>query len=170
MSSYVALLDGGKREAAIEVTPVGPGLYDVRVGETVHRVDVFRHDAATMSLLIGAESYAVQLDPRASELRVRVRGATYPIDLLDERRLRLRRAGGRFTLDGKQVLTAPMPGKVVKVLAKAGDAVKAGQGLLVIEAMKMENEMKSPKDGKLVELAVAEGQAVENGAVLAAVE
>jgi biotin carboxyl carrier protein len=63
-----------------------------------------------------------------------------------------------------------MPGKVVKVLAKPGDAVKEGQGVVVIEAMKMENEMKSPKDGTIVEVNVIEGQAVDGGTRLAVVE
>ena len=63
-----------------------------------------------------------------------------------------------------------MPGKVVKVLVAAGDTVQQGQGLIVVEAMKMENELKSPKDGVVSELAVTEGQAVESGAKLLVVE
>ena len=63
-----------------------------------------------------------------------------------------------------------MPGTIVDVKAKIGDAVEAGDGLLVIEAMKMENEMRSPKDGKVVELLVSEGQAVDRGTRLAVVE
>ena len=82
----------------------------------------------------------------------------------------MRRAAGGFTVEGKQILASPMAGKVVKVLAKVGDEVRAGQGLVVVEAMKMENELKSPKSGKLVELSAVEGQAVEGGAKLAVVE
>jgi biotin carboxyl carrier protein len=63
-----------------------------------------------------------------------------------------------------------MPGKVVKILVAMGDEVKEGQGLMVVEAMKMENEMKSPKAGKIVELHVKEGQTVEGNAKLCAVE
>jgi biotin carboxyl carrier protein len=63
-----------------------------------------------------------------------------------------------------------MPGKVVKVLVALGDEVKEGQPLVVVEAMKMENEMKSPRDGKVVELHVREGQTVEGNAKLCAVE
>ncbi|HEY5675844.1 MAG TPA: biotin/lipoyl-containing protein, partial [Myxococcales bacterium] len=70
---------------------------------------------------------------------------------------------------GKQVISAPMPGKVVKVLVKVGDEVKDGQGLVVVEAMKMENELKSPKAGKVTELHAVEGAAVESGAKLAVV-
>ncbi len=168
--SYVALLDGGKREQTVRVTPLGPGLYEVRIGEQVHRVDAYRHDHGTLSLLVDGASYSATLDERGAKVHVRLDGSVFPVEILDERRLRLRRAAGRFTVEGKQTVTAPMPGKVVKVLAALGAQVKEGQGLVVIEAMKMENELKSPKDGKLVELHVREGQTVEGNAKLCAVE
>ncbi len=170
MTKYVALVDGGTREEVIQVSQEEPGIYRVEIGGRVHRVDAFRHDYGTISLLVDTESYSVQLDHRATEVKVHIRGNQYPLEILDERRLRMRRAAGRFTVEGKQTITAPMPGKVVKVLARAGDAVREGQGVLVIEAMKMENEMKSPKDGRVVELHVAEGQAVDGGAKLAVIE
>lgn len=71
---------------------------------------------------------------------------------------------------GTQQVLAPMPGKVVRVLVKPGDQVKARQGLVVVEAMKMENELRSPKDGRIVEVAVAEGMSVEAGRLLVVVE
>lgn len=170
MRTYVALLDGGRREETIEVAQQGPGVYEVRIGGRTHQVDAFRHDYGTISLLVDRESFSVQLDQRTAEVKVHVRDSTYPLEILDERRLRMRRAAGKFTVEGRQILAAPMPGKIVKVLARVGDTVREGQGVLVMEAMKMENEMRSPKDGKLVELHVAEGQAVEGGAKLATVE
>jgi biotin carboxyl carrier protein len=170
MTRYVALLDGGRREETIQVSQEGPGIYQVQIAGKVHRVDAFRHDYGTISLLVDTQSYSVQLDQGATEVKVHVRDSSYRLEILDERRLRMRRAAGKFTVEGRQTLSAPMPGKVVKVLAKVGDEVKEGQGLLVIEAMKMENEMKSPKDGKVVELPVAEGQTVEGGAKVAVVE
>ncbi|HEX9288785.1 MAG TPA: biotin/lipoyl-containing protein [Anaeromyxobacteraceae bacterium] len=170
MSAYVALLDGGKREESIQVRQQGPGLYEVELRGKVHRVDAFRHDFGTISLLVDTESYSVQLDQRDTAVKVHIRGDVYPLEILDERRLRMRRAAAKFTVQGRQTLVSPMPGKVVKVLARAGDAVKEGQGIVVVEAMKMENELKSPKDGTVVEVHVVEGQAVEGGAKLAIVE
>ncbi len=170
MSTYVALLDGGKREESIEVRQTAPGLYEVKLRGKVHVVDAFKHDYGTLSLIVDTASYAAMLDHRASHVRVRVRDSVFPIEILDEKKLRMRRAAGKFTVEGKQTLTAPMPGKIVRVLVKLGDEVKEGQGLVVVEAMKMENELRSPKDGKLVELHVKEGQAVEGNAKLCAVE
>ena len=168
--SYVALLDGGKREQTVQVTPLGPGVFEVRIGGKVHRVDAWRHDHGTLSLLVDGTSYSATLDERGPRVHVRIDGSVFPIEVLDERRLRLRRAAGKFTAEGKQTVTAPMPGKVVKVLAVKGAQVREGQGLVVIEAMKMENELKSPKDGRVVELYVQEGQTVEGNAKLCAVE
>jgi len=94
----------------------------------------------------------------------------FPVEILDERRLRMRAAGGRFAVEGPQTIVAPMPGKVVKVLVKVGDEVKEGQGLVVVEAMKMENELASPKDGVVKEIHAKENASVESGAKLLVVE
>jgi len=169
MSSYVALLDGGKREVNVEVKEVRPGLFEVKAGDEVHVVDV-HFGKHLLQLLVDGACFQAVLDPRPNQLRVRVGDSVYPMELLDERRLRLRRAAGKFVAEGRQNLTSAMPGKVVKVLVKVGDEVKEGQGLVVVEAMKMENEMKSPKDGKVVEIFVDEGEAVEGNSKLCAVE
>jgi biotin carboxyl carrier protein len=169
VSTYVALLDGG-REEPVEVRRLSPGLFEVRLRGKVHVVDAFRHDYGTLSLVVDTASYSAMLDWRGSKVNVRLRHSVFPLELLDEKRLRLRRTAGRFSVEGRQVVTSPMPGKVVKVLVKPGDEVRRGQGLVIVEAMKMENELKSPKDGKVVELLVAEGQAVDANAKLCAVE
>lgn len=169
MSTYVALLEGDL-ERKVEVSALGPGLFDVRIGDQVHRVDAYRHDYGTVSLLVDGKSYSATLDERGARVHVRVKDSVFPMEILDEKKLRLRRAAAKFTAEGKQTLTAPMPGKVVRVLVAMGDEVKEGQGLLIVEAMKMENELKSPKAGKVVELHVREGQTVEGNAKLCAVE
>lgn len=169
MSGYVALLDGGAREVPVEVVPDGPGRFAVRVGGTLHRVDAFQHDHGTLSLLVDTASYAVTLDRKDDLVKVRVRGAVFPLEVLDERRLRLRRAPGTFTVEGRQTVTAPVAGRVVKVLCQAGQQVRAGQPLLVLLAMQMENELRAPRDGAVVELLVEAGQAVEVNARLCVV-
>lgn len=170
MSTYVALLDGGRREEPVEVRRLSPGLYEVKLRGEVHVVDAFRHDYGTLSLVVDTACCSAMLDWRGTRVNVRLRHATVPLELLDERKLRLRRAEGRFSAEGRQLVTSPMPGRIVKILVAQGDEVKRGQGLVVVEAMEMENELRSPKDGKVVELRVAEGQAVEANATLCAVE
>jgi biotin carboxyl carrier protein len=71
---------------------------------------------------------------------------------------------------GPKNLTAPMPGRIVRVLVKQGDEVEAGAGVVVMEAMKMQNEIKSPKKGTIQKIMVSEGAAVNSGDVLAIVE
>jgi biotin carboxyl carrier protein len=170
VTTYVALLDGGKREVPVEVRRLGPGQYEVKLHGKVHVVDAFRHDYGTLSLIVDTASYSAMLDWRDTKVNVRLRHAVIPLELLDEKKLRLRRAAGRFTAEGRQAVSSPMPGKVVKVLVKVGDVVRRGQALVVVEAMKMENELRSPKDGKVVELHASEGQAVEGNAKLCVVE
>jgi len=170
VSRYVAILDGGKREVAIDVEDDGPGRLQVRLGGRAHRVDAFRHDGATLSLIIDTASSTATFDERGGQLRVRVGTAVFPLEILPEARLRMRRALGGLTVDGRQELTAPLPGRVLKVLVARGDAVTRGQPLLVLDALHMENELRSPRDGTVAELRVEAGQDVAGGQRLLAVE
>ena len=83
---------------------------------------------------------------------------------------RLVRARGAVEAAGRQKIVSPMPGKVVRVLVSEGEPVAAGQGVLVVEAMKMQNEIRSPKAGRVAAILVAEGAAVAGGQALAEVE
>ncbi len=89
--------------------------------------------------------------------------------VVDGRRFR-RGGGGPAPVAGEQRVTAPMPGRVVRIMVKAGDEVAVRQGLVVVEAMKMENELASPKAGRVKEVAVTEGMSVESGRLLVIVE
>jgi len=164
---YTAIIGGEER--LIEVTPRENG-YRVVIGERELDLDAVHLQGFALSLIAGTRTYRCDIDPgKNGQIRVLVGETVYPLEILDERRLRMRRAGGKFTLEGPQRIDAPMPGKVTRVLVKAGDQVEEGQGLVVVEAMKMENELKSPKAGKVTELHAVEGAAVESGAKLAVV-
>jgi biotin carboxyl carrier protein len=161
---YTAILQGEER--IVEVTPASNG-YRVAIGEKVLDVDAVHLGANALSLIIGTRSYRCDLEPgKDGRLSVLVGDTIHPLEILDERKLRMRRASGTFSLEGPQRVDAPMPGKVVRVLVKPGDEVAEGQGLVVVEAMKMENELKSPKAGTVVELHAVEGATVESGAKL----
>jgi biotin carboxyl carrier protein len=147
----------------------------VQVDGRTRRVDAVRLDASTLSLLVDAESWTIGVTdaPDTGEQLVSVGGVTLRATL-NGRRGRFGRRGhgapdGRGTA-GPQRITAPMPGKVVRVLIKPGDAVTARQAVIVVEAMKMENELRSPKDGVVAEVRVAEGTSVDAGSLLAVIE
>lgn len=93
----------------------------------------------------------------------------YEIKIFDPKRLRASSASGGQSEGASEIKTA-MPGKVVRVLVEAGAEVQAGDGVIVVEAMKMQNEMKSPKDGVIKEIRFAEGATVNAGDVLAIIE
>ena len=94
-------------------------------------------------------------------------GKLFQVNIIDRKH---RRAGAEQADESQRQLLAPMPGKVVRVLLTVGDEVKAGQGVVVVEAMKMQNEIKSPKTGRLLEIRVTEGDTVSGNQVLAVVE
>ena len=142
-------------------------------------VDARRIGDEKWSLLIGDEGQSplVCLDaaltpqPAAGAFDVHLYGHTIPVQIREaDARGRRRRASAGASSAGLQRLVSPMPGKVIRVLAAAGDAVKARQGLVVVEAMKMENELRATRDGRVREVVVREGQSVEAGTVLMVVE
>jgi biotin carboxyl carrier protein len=135
-------------------------------------VDALRVDDHTLSLLIQesdrSSSYEISLAPVAGGLTARVGIATVAIGVNGRRRAG-RKDGGVEAGDGPQRIVAPMPGKVVRVLVKAGEAVQARQPVVVVEAMKMENELRAAVDGTLAEVHVRDGESVEAGALLAVI-
>jgi biotin carboxyl carrier protein len=121
-----------------------------------------------LSLRIGNRAYQIQRERVSGELHICVGNKRYIAEVRDPRSLRGR---GRTADDqGPKKLTAPMPGKIVRILVSEGAEVDADAGVLVVEAMKMQNEIKSPKRGKIQKLLAREGAAVNAGDVLAIVE
>ena len=124
----------------------------------------------TFSVLLNGRSHQVRVAPQSDgSLTLHTDVGEYRAEVTDPRSWRGRRHGA-LEAEGRQQITAPMPGKVVRLLVTQGDTVEAGQGLMVVEAMKMQNEIRSPKSGKIVRLCAAEGQAVNAGEVLLWVE
>jgi len=126
-----------------------------------------RHDVR--SILIEGKAYEIKRERTANDLHFWVGSARYAAELRDPRSLRSRK---RAVSDehGPRKLVAPMAGKIVRVLLQENTEVEAGQGVLVVEAMKMQNEIKSPKKGVLQKIVTGEGTAVNAGDVLAIVE
>ena len=132
-------------------------------------VDVVSTQAGVLSLLIDGKSYQVKQESSGGQTNIVVGTERFPAEVRDPRSLRSR-LNADAAASGPRRITAPMPGKVVRILAPAGTEVEQGQGVIVIEAMKMQNELKSPKKGVVKKLTVSEGAAVDAGQALAEVE
>jgi biotin carboxyl carrier protein len=122
-----------------------------------------------LSILIEGKAWQVRRERLASSLQIWVGDQSYAAEVSDPRSLRNRKARGDAG-KGPRHLVAPMPGKVVRFLVEENAAVEAGQGVVVVEAMKMQNEIKSPKKGIVSKLGVKEAGAVNAGDLLVVVE
>jgi biotin carboxyl carrier protein len=138
-------------------------------GEPAVEIEAHLLRPGILSLHIAGKAYRCVLEEGLDGPAVHVAGERVAYRVDDPRSLKSRR-GRHGGTDGPKTLTAPMPGRVVRVLAEVGDAVEAHQGIVVIEAMKMQNELKSPKAGRLVTLRVVPGSTVAAGEALAVVE
>jgi biotin carboxyl carrier protein len=164
-------------------------IYEVSVGAKVYRVDLARNGEGwtcklngrqmpinvmtiqdgTLSILLDGKSYEVKQEVTTAENNIVLGNQRFATVVRDPRSLQSRRTTGAVG-QGPKKITAPMPGKVVRIMAAAGAEVEAGQAVIVIEAMKMQNELKSPKKGVVKKVSVTEGAAVEAGQALAEVE
>ena len=144
--SWRISLDGEPAEA--DAVEIAPNIFSVLLNGRSHEIRVTPNPSGTLTLQTGRNEFTAEvIDPRAW------RG----------------RRHGALEAEGRQQVLAPMPGKIVRVLVQGGEKVQAGQGLLVVEAMKMQNEIRSPKSGTVERLLVKEGQPVNAGEVLCVV-
>jgi biotin carboxyl carrier protein len=120
------------------------------------------------SILLDGFSYDTSVEETPTGLVVVVDGHRFEIEVRDPRRWT--RGDGAAGAEGLQTVVAPMPGKIVRVLIAPGDAVETGQGLIVVEAMKMQNEIKATRAGRVLSVAVKEGATVSAGEILATIE
>ena len=132
-------------------------------------IDLVELRPGVYSALIGTRSVEVFVE-RLDEgvYRATIRGFAHSVELIDPRSYSA--AAGGDSDSGPQTIKAQMPGKVVEALAAPGDELQAGQGILVVEAMKMQNEIRAPRAGRLVSINVAPGDSVETGRALAVLE
>jgi biotin carboxyl carrier protein len=163
-------------------------IYDVTIDGKNYRVDLDRQDGQwscrldgreleldaalvrsnILSLRLNDAAHEITLESANSNLRVWVGSTPFIVEVRDPRSLRGRKRSAED--QGRRKITAAMPGKVVRLLVREGDAVEAGAGLMVVEAMKMQNEVKSPKKGAVHKIFFAENATVNAGDVLAIVE
>jgi biotin carboxyl carrier protein len=163
---YEVIVDGKPHRLELERAE---GAWQCRLDGQEIKVDavVTRHDV--LSLLLDGRSYEVKREQTATDLHLWVGSTRFGVELRDPRSLRGRKDGAGDE-KGPRKLVAPMPGKIVRVLVAEKSEVEAGQGVVVVEAMKMQNEIKSPKKGVVQKVLVAPGANVNAGDVLAIVE
>jgi biotin carboxyl carrier protein len=164
---YVATLAG--KPTVVDVTGGSDGHYRLTIGDEVWEVDARLTTQGFCSLLVGGASYVADVVDRDGTCMVDVGGEAYEILVEEQTRWIIRTRGGTAGGGQGQTLTAPLPGKITHVAVRPGDQVRAGDTLVVIEAMKMENEFKASVAGTVAEVRVQPGQAVNPGDVLVVV-
>ena len=163
----------GEREVAISVERGAGGEWRVGIdGAPPRAVDAVEIRPGAWSILCDGRSILVDVDHRGGGSAVLVGGEEVRVDLVDARRRRLAQAVGAGTKGGNrgELLRAPIAGKVVKILVAAGHEVVAGEGVAVLEAMKMENEIRADRGGTVKTVHVSAGQSVDTGELLITLE
>ncbi len=165
-ASYEVLREGRREVLSLERSG---DWVRVQLAGKSFEVDVAQLSESSFSLILEGCSYDVTVNPHPEGFQVFVDGVGFQVDLQDPRQ-RSPFSSGRSETTGSMAVSTPMPGKVIKVLVSEGESVRRGQGLVVVEAMKMQNELLSPKEGQVNHINVSEGQAVNAGEPLVVVE
>lgn len=155
--------------------------YLVNVGDQAYEIDINQNDEISLndeivdidfatvegglySLLVNNESFEAMVEERDGKWYVLLRGDLYEVDVVDQRTQLLRaRAGGQVAETGEITIKAPMPGLVVAIPVEVGQEVQAGQTVIILESMKMENELKTPRAGRVERINCAPRESVEQG-------
>lgn len=164
-------------------------VYEVLVGGKPHRLELERADTGwlcrldgrevhvdavlprrdVLSLLVDGRAYEIKRERTPTDLHLWVGSTPFAVEVRDPRSFRSRR-GSALDNKGPRKIVAPMPGRVIRLLTDEQSSVEAGQGIIVVEAMKMQNEIKSPKKGRIRKIMAVPGATVNAGDVLAIVE
>jgi biotin carboxyl carrier protein len=165
---YTALLN--EKERDIEITPLDTHRFRVVVDGEPHEVDARLCAADLLSVLVDRTSYDISFSADDTRVLLNFRNRYFNIEVMDERRMRMRRIQSELEMSGPEVIKTSMPGKIVKLLVEEGQTVKPGAGVIIIEAMKMENEIRCRNGGLVKAIHVKAGQAVEGDTVLLEIE
>ncbi len=163
------IVRSGDREERMQVRRLdgaarSPGTHEIRIGERTYVIDAADLPNGAWSLRLEGQQHEVSVRPRGGErYEVHAEGRSTSVEVLDPLTFLAQQSSGGKAARRRQRVTAYMPGRVVAVLAEAGQTVTTGQGIVVLEAMKMQNEIGAEHDGVLKTLFVQPGQAVEGG-------
>jgi len=163
---YDVIVEGKMHK--LEVEKAG-GDWQCHLDGKLVRVDAMLTGRDVLSLLIDGRAYEIKREQTSNDLHMWVGGTRFAVEVRDPRSLRSRKASAGDE-KGPRKVVAPMPGRVVRLLVGEDSEVEAGQGIVVVEAMKMQNEIKSPKKGIVRKIGATAGATVNAGDVLAIVE
>jgi biotin carboxyl carrier protein len=163
---YDVIVEG--KPHRLELEKVGSG-WKCRLNGKEVQVDAVLPRRDVLSLLVDDHAFEIKREQTATDLHLWVGSTRFAVELRDPRSLRSRKGSGADETGPRKVI-APMPGRVVRILLAEGAAVEAGQGIIVVEAMKMQNEIKSPKKGTVQKILVIEGAATNAGDILAIID
>jgi len=167
---YYATIDGGEQEYMVHLTEENQNHFVVDIDGREHTIDFAMAGDSVYSIIIDGESHAMEINEKGDVFDILMdNGDQFAVEVLDEmkRLMKMRHSAG---LEGRQVIEAQMPGYIWKILVEKGQEVLAGEPLMILVAMKMENEIKAPKDGVVEDLFVEIDQTIVTGDKLAVVE
>jgi biotin carboxyl carrier protein len=175
---FVGVLDQQEHRITVDDHDLLDGTYTVELDGKIYQINAKTMPSEIISALIENKSFDLDLDdkdqsndPLDGRLAVRVRGRVVRLEMLEQRQKKMKDASRlHFAPAGPLQIASPMPGKILRYLVEEGEAVAEGQGLVVVEAMKMENELQSPKAGVVKALCKPPGSAVDGGTLLLIIE
>ena len=150
------------KEYEVDVEEAGPGKYKLTHGTASYLIDIQNIRPGFYDLHWDYRNYTSVVGRIADTFHVFMQDTVHQIKLVSERQ-RFLNQSRNISQDGQKILTVSMPGRIVKVMAGVGQSVKRGDGVIIVEAMKMENEIRAPKDGVIQAIHVKAGDAVEAG-------
>ncbi len=167
MPTYFIPGEGEEEARAYEVERCDDGLLSVQTpeGQTL-TIDAYRPGDGQLHFITDGHSFDADVRERDGKMIVQLRGQTTHVQVLNERQMRMKAAGVGGGRDAGPHLESPMAGKVVALQVAEGDEVEEGQSVIIVEAMKMENDLKAHRPGIVESIGVDVGQAVEIGDVL----
>ncbi|MCK4836170.1 MAG: hypothetical protein KAT17_06015 [Candidatus Aminicenantes bacterium] len=165
---YTTILNGKERE--IEITQKGSREFEILIDNQSHNLEAGSCGIDLISLLIDNRSYDISYSFVGDTVHLNFRNQYFNIEVLDERKMRMRRVRSSLELSGPEIIKSSMPGRVVKVLVEPGERVESGSGIIIIEAMKMENEIQCRNPGVVKYVHVKPGQVVESEVMMVEIE
>ena len=159
---YISTINGERYEIDIDQED------RIRVNGEPYQVDVeFLSESGVLSLLLDNQSIEAIIEQRGDSWEVLIQGELYTVLVQDERAFRLaKERGASFDAGGDAIVKSPMPGLIIAVLVEEGQSVEKGEKVVVLESMKMENELRAPREGVVSHISTSPGASVEKGQAL----